>query len=529
MGPSSAKYLRILASFFAMALIRYAATAQESYAATAPEGISRTSSDWAWIILSIVFLIIATAASGWYFGNKAHRVPFLIGLASFSAACGVGIGLSFDVAAAAMIPALAAAYGGALVCAVNVGRKNPTIERVLSNGSAASGIPLMLGAYFGISYDNYGSIYADPRWLLAVILLVAAILATSILVARCKDDLPLPLAGGAFGAFIGLTTGLSQTPVVGYVAPAALALFAGVASCSFAISEKERPKIGGFLLTFGMLLIIGLMLGAVVRQTRGWDCAPRTLFAFGTILLVSVGFGAAVGKLHKDAISGLGFAVFGAGVGLAIGMSQTPVMYVVGPALLTMVGALTSYVFIADKNERMKSLKLLAAFGVVVLLGSYVGYSLRQGDFRDALKDVKNAIPNQGIEVDPGVENHATALIAVAEQMLASFIWLEGSENSSAICVQAGTEFQGLLTIEERVDGIVLYSDHPSSDGPIKLQGESLRIRWPVSAGRDALSIQAWERMVRVDDEWTVEGDGELLDLNLAEVRGDEFVLEYPP
>ena len=504
------------------------------FAAAAQEPPSQTTARWVTLILGTVFLIIATAASGWYFGNKAHRVPFLIGIASFSAACGIGVGFSPEAAFAAIVPALAVGYGGALVCAVSVGGKASTSTDVITNGSAASGIPLMLGAYFGNSLRTPWP--TDPRWLLTAILIVLITLITALLVARRKEDLPLPLAAAAFGAFIGLLTGLSLHPVVGYVAPAALALFAGTASYAFTASREEQKKIGGILLSFGVLLIFGLIMGAVVRLGLGWDGALRTLFAFGTILLVSLGFGASVGALHKDIVSGLGFAARGGGVGLAIGMSQTFVMHIVGPALLTILAGLTFYVFIADYEERKMSLKLLAAFGVVVLLGSFIGYSLRQGDFRDLLKRAEEKIEENGIEPgdvtaerEPGVEVDVRTVVADATEQLDRLIWLEGSEHCSAILIQVAPRFQGLLKIEERVDGILLYNQYPPADEPIVLAGESLRVRWPVAAGPDAVSIRAWDRMVRGDINWTVEGDGELLDLELAEVRGDEFVLDYPP
>ena len=503
-----------------------------SFAAAAQESPLQTPARWVTLILGTIFLIIATAASGWYFGNKAHRVPFLIGIASFSAACGIGVGFSSEAAFAAIVPALAVGYGGALVCAVSVGGKASTSADVITNGSAASGIPLMLGAYFG----NILRGPPDPRWLLTAILIVLITLITSLLVARREEDLPLPLAAAAFGAFIGLITGLSLHPVVGYVAPAALALFAGTASYAFTASREEQKKIGGILLSFGVLLIVGLIMGAVVRLDLGWDGALRTLFAFGTILLVSLGFGASVGALHKDIVSGLGFAALGSGVGLAIGMSQTFVMHIVGPALLTVFAGLTFYVFITDYEERRMSLKLLAAFGVVVLLGSFIGYSLRQGDFRDLLGRAEEKIEEYRIEPgdvsverEPGLEVDVRTVVADATEQLNRLIWLEGSEHCSAILIQVAPRFQGLLKIEERVDGILLYNQYPPADEPIALAGESLQIRWPVAAGPDAVSIRAWDRMVRGDENWTVEGDGEQLDLELAEVRDDEFVLDYPP
>lgn len=523
--------LRRLSGVFILVLL----IAAIGYACFAQGESDRATIKWVSVSLCVVFLIIAVAASGWYFGSDEHRVPFLIGIASFSAACGVGIGFSAQAAFAALVPALAAAYAGTLVCAVNAGRKPGTLAGILSKGSAASGIPLMLGAYFANSI-NRDVLYPDPRWLLVAVLILIITVGTAFLVARDRKAIPLPLAGAAFGAFIGLATGLSPHPVVAYVAPASLALFAGAASYSFITNEaNERRSIGEILFCFGVLLIVGLFLGSVVRLGLGWSGAPRTLFAFGTLLLVTFGFGRVVGARYSEVVSALGFAMLGAGVGLAIGMSQTPVMHVVGPALLTMFAGLASFVFITDADRRKASLGLLAAFGLVVLLGSFVGYSLRDGDLHlrvAMLQQKMDALSDDQHDVVPSEPEQTIAAarvtISQAEVRRHLLIWLEGSEATSAVLIRVGTDWQGVLKITDRVNGDVLYQATPAANDQIAQRGESLEIRWPSDAGRDALAVLGWERLVRVDGNWTVQGDGEEVSTDSAELRGEWFVLIYP-
>jgi len=489
------------------------------------------------IVLCTVFLIIATAASGWYFGNRAQRVPFLIGIASFSAACGIGIGTSSQAAFAGIVPALAAAYGGAIVCAVSIGGKHHPSAELLANGSAASGIPLMLGAYFGNIVIRPTIDYPDPHRLVAAILILVITIAVSRLVARDEHHIALPLTGGAFGAFIGLVTGLSPHPVVGYVVPAALALFAVVASYAFTASKEERTAIGGFLVSFGALLIVSLVLGSAVRLNLSWHAAPNVLFAFATLMAVTLAIGGALGSQRHETISGIGFASLGAGVGLCTGMSQTPVMHIVTPTLLALLGGLVFYLVIVEKEQRNVALRLMLAFGVIVLFGAYVGHALRQGDLRDNVERVQEAVDEAGadltitpVETSDGSIVMASTILEAAEDCLQTALHLEGSRYISVVVLVAGPGFTATVTIEETADQAPPLYNAPLAEGvPVAVAGERLEIRWPADADREALTIHAWEEVPNRNGAWALEGDGEILALDdFVEVEGDACVLTYP-
>ena len=489
-------------------------------------------------VLCIVFLIIATAASGWYFGNRAHRVPFFIGIASFSAACGIGIGFSSQATFAAIVPALAAAYGGAIVCAVSIGSKRRPSAELVSNGSAASGIPLMLGAYFGNTINHLGTGYPDPHRLVAAALILVITLAVSRLVAPEKHQIALPITGGAFGAFIGLVTGLSPDPVVAYVVPAALALFAAVASYAFTATREERTAVGRFLASFGTLLIVSLMLGSAVRLALPWSGAPFALFTFATILSVTLAIGSTLGALHKETVSGIGFASLGAGVGLCIGMSQTPVMHIVTPALLATLSGLLFYLVIANGAQRRVSLRLMLAFGVVVLFGAYVGYALRQGELGYRVEIVTETIEETGtdpttlfIETPDGNTVLAPTILDAAKAALQTALHLEGSQYVSVVVLIAKPGFSGRVTVKETADDEPPLYDALMPVGlPVAVAGERLDIRWPADADRSALSIRAWEKVSKRDGSWALEGEAEVLTLDdYVEVRENECVLIYPP
>lgn len=463
-------------------------------------------------IVGIVVLILAIAASGWYFGRPVHKVPFLLGIAAFSAACGIGIGLSPEATFAALVPALAAAFGGALVCAGSTRaqlHKTQTGE-IASYASAASGIPLLVGIYFGNSIDG-STPWDEPARLAAVIVILALVIAVGILVGRKTKNTPLSLGAAAFGAFVGMATGLSRYPVVAYVAPATLALFTGVASYAFTAKPQDRRNIGGILLCFSVLLVAGLFLGAITRVGLGWAQAPWLIYAFCALVLTILALGSTVGGLNQDHLSALGFAMLGGGVGLTIGLSRTIVTHIVIPVLLTVFSGLAIYVFRADREDRPTFYRLIGVFAVLVLLGSFVGYSLRQAQL----------VPLAAVET-------TDLTIPEAERPGNVSIWLEGSETATAVLIDVLAPLGSVLRVVERVDARVLYEGVPLQGEQLSFSGESLEISWPVAAGHDSLVLTGWDRMVQQAGTWAVVGDGEPIDTSTAEVRGGWFVLVYP-
>jgi|GEM_PF-5527420 len=491
-----------------------------------------TTRNWVAILIGVVILTLATAVAGLYFGRPVQKVPFLIGIAAFSAACGIGLGLSPEAAFGALVPALAAAFGGALVCAVSA--KAPASE-VASYGSAASGIPLFLGAYLGRSFINNHVWYADTTCLVSALLIFSLSIAVAVLVGRKTKNIPLNLGAAAFGAVVGMATGLSRFPVVAYVAPATLALFMGAASYAFTANKEQRHNIGGVLTCFAILLVTGLFLGAVVHLELGWSQAPRLIFAFGALVLTTLALGGAAGGVKGDLLSGLGFATLGSGVGVAIGLSQTVVTHVVVPVLLSVFSGLTIFIVAAKRQDRAFFIRLLGVFAVLVLLGAFAGYTLRQeelckrvGLLRDEIEAVKKRCPDSLSPEAQAVVDEADKTLTEAEQQAALSVWLEGSATASAICIDVQDVLGGVLRVVERVDGRVLYEAAPPPNTSLPLSGESLEISWPITSGRDSISFMVWDRMIEQDGVWTVAGQGKSIDTSLAEVRNGRFVIIYP-
>jgi hypothetical protein len=482
------------------------------------------------LIGGIVTLVIATAVSGWYFGRPLRKVPYLLGIAAFGAACGIGIGLTStdafaEDAFASLVASLATAFGGALVCAVSA-RAHEAKARtsdMVSYASAASGIPLLLGIYFGSSLaTGVSDIWTgDVHRMAAVTIALAVTLAVGTAVGRRTQDVPLCLGAAAFGAFVGIATGFSKDPAVAYVAPATLALFTGAASYAFTAGPRERGNIGGILFCFGTLAVVGFFLGAAGRVGLAWSDMPVVLYGFVALLIPSLALGSAVGAMNQDRHSSLGFAALGSAVGLAIGLSRKPVAWIVTPSLLAVMGVLAIYVFSANSEDRKIFSRLLATFAVLVLLSSFVGFSLRQ-------------MTPASLSLALGGGPEAVALAdrqgeGPTEGTFGGYIWLEGRATSSAVAIEVRGNLGGRLRVVERVDGQVRYEGLPARGEQLRLSGESLEISWPASAGRGSLSIAGWDRMIEQEGKWTVTGNGEPLDLSKARLEGDRLVIIYPP
>ncbi|MBI3660149.1 hypothetical protein HY230_06720 [Candidatus Acetothermia bacterium] len=74
----------------------------------------------------------------------------------------------------------------------------------------------------------------------------------------------------AIGAMVGLMTGLSKTPIAGPVVSATLIFLGGIVAYIFSnkdANKEARPIIGGLVLGFGMLLMIGVFVGASLRTS----------------------------------------------------------------------------------------------------------------------------------------------------------------------------------------------------------------------------------------------------------------------
>lgn len=548
-APRSRKIARLISLLLPLAI-------SQPCLAEASETATANSIDLA---LRIVFLVVIITGVVLAFRREGRHPALLIGIASISAACGVAIGFTSEALFGVLVTVLAAGYSGTLICAVRLSDRRSPKEgedcgscHWLASASATSGISLLLGAFFGDGIDSLGVLLTDVRRPIAVAILLIVTAAVVYAVARRKNERPLPFAGAAFGAFIGIATGLSMNPVISYVAPTCLTLFAGFASYSFSTrSEEEQKSIGKILFCFGILLIVGLFLGTSVRVGLGAVAIPRTLYAFAAIVLVSLALGIAIGEaqdsqkslrahvieLPPDFMSALGFALFGAGVGLSMGMSRTPIMHIVLPALLTVFAGVAAYA-IAGRDDAAKVRArrgLLAAFGLTVLLGSFGGYALRDADLLRQLDAIDAKLKELGEETgdaDPAdvfLDPEEQETVAGAEEIERELlIWTEGHEAMSALLIEVGPAWSGVLEVRDRVNGRVIYRETPVPGSQVAQPGESLEIRWPIEDGRDGLSILGWNRLARTEEGWTVEGVGEPVGTDRAVREGDSLVLIYP-
>jgi hypothetical protein len=512
------------------------------------------------IIVSLVILLGATAAFGWFFGHRMHRVPLQIGVAAIGAACGMGIGFSPDPAFATIVPALAAVFGGVLACTASV--KEET-RRVVSSGTAASAIPLILGIYFGYSLRELHTWHGDIKQFSMFLVMLAFVVVIGTWLGRRSNSVPLSFGGAALGGFIGLAMGLSTIPVVQYVVPASLTLFAAVAGYLFTAAPRHRHSIGGVLLSFGILFIIGQYLGIGTRLEYGWWGTSKALFGFGVLMSVACGLGAAAGLLHKKVIVGLGFTVLGGGVGLAVGLSRTPVIHIVIPVLLAVFGGISLYFFTAEKGKKEEMVTLLGAFALAFLLGTFLGSSLRlpvaadiaksyqlelselQGKVTDLQQQLdtlrsesaaSGAMATSFSDLGRSLDALAGEINEVAEGVVTMapdgdsdfHLYLEGCEVFSVVEVTATSALDAPVRIKERVDAAIRYDGRLNKGETISVCGESLEISWSEAEASGAIMLRGWDRMVRVDGGWTVEGEGESIDLDRAVRRDGRFFIVFP-
>jgi len=550
-----------------------------------------------------VFLLLVASLIGRR-RNASKGILFAsVAVSVFSAACGTAVGFAPQHVFAVLIPILTAGLAGTMICAIgfSANRKDrtdgdhpadPSIASRfgLAIGTAKTGVPLILGAYYGNAIQTFQTWYPDIRRLVAVLAIIGVTTAVVWLMARggsaVKDpgrsdqtqpqedqDRALCFAGAAFGAFLGMATGLSEVPVVSYMAPASLALFSAMASDTFSAGsgqDARRLTVGRILVCFGLLLIVSIFLGAAVRIELSIAGVPRTVFAFATLLLLTVGMGGSIGLreallgdrtsppetrpslgivgalidslLHRTTpqlAGALGFALTGAAIGLATGMSRTPVIHVVLPALLAALAGLIA--FAVGKSKAKASFRdLLAAFGLALLVGGFVGYALQPPVLIEPSRSGE-AEPTGRIE--GGSDNVLAGSVAAptipertqvvyAEEILRqrTHLFLEGSSARSALVITVTEAWSGEIWIEDRVQRETLFRDVPTADQPVVLVAESFRIRWPLVGDGGGLTIVGWER-IDFDQEtqsWAVEGQGGLIPLVDSNPQGAWNEILYP-
>lgn len=191
---------------------------------------------------------------------------------------------------------------------------------------------------------------------------------------RMAPRLPIGFGAAAGGAVCGLAIGLSRLPVV------AIAVSAVVAVFGFAFAfEKVRPLIGRTSVAFAVPLIVGLYVGANIREDRLWYANKESLLVllivFAALAIVGV-WGA---RHREDPYLAMGSGGIGAFAGLSTGLSKTSAEAAVIVAILGLVGGLLAYLFSSRKETKRPFEDLLFGFGVLLIIGLYFGANLRAG------------------------------------------------------------------------------------------------------------------------------------------------------
>jgi len=227
-----------------------------------------------------------------------------------------------------------------------------------------------------------------------------SVLVLFLLLRGWRERRGLIVALTALGAGAGFGIGLSMEPVIGSVVPLLVALL-GIGLMSLArVSASTRGAWVRGAAGFSLLLQLTAWLGCCLRLQHVWYRDFPTLAAIG-LLFVGILIVAWTARFYwtrsttasngKDATIEdrtwllVAAAAAGAFAGLATSMSKAPVVEYVVPALLSMFGLLSVFLFTEGKAVRLWLGSALVGFGLLLVLGQFLGESLRLGySWKDA-------------------------------------------------------------------------------------------------------------------------------------------------
>lgn len=522
-------------------------------------------------LVAVFFLVVLwLLLRGWH-----KRRGFIVALAALGAAVGLGIGLSPEPVIGTVVPLLVALLGVGFMGAPSV---SPVTRGAWVRGAAGFCLLLQLTAWLGCCLRLNRVWYSHTPTLVAMCVLFAGI-ATVAWAARSywrrvpgtwpdeasvEDRTWLLVAAAAAGAFAGLATAMSATPVVEYVVPALLSLFGLLSVFLFTEGKSARLWLGAALVGFGLLLVLGQYLGESLRVGYRWEDAGPSAFSLSVLYAMVGGAAALLGAVGEDRVNSVGFAAMGAGTGLAIGLSASPLGSAIVPAILTAAGGVAAYFGAARKKGQRLLYVFAGTFALLLLLGGYAGWTLHDGGAGiRADSDGLGASPGlrakiEAIQADVSALEVATrtsegkaiasatfgrihASIADVLGALASapaadeddgsidrtraYLWFEGSAQSCAVAIACNRVLSAPLRVDELVDEVCLFSGTLTAGMGVCLFGEAFEVSWRRSDGPDAVTVLFWERMVRTSNGWGVEGQGTPVDASTAEVRGDRYVL----
>lgn len=209
------------------------------------------------------------------------------------------------------------------------------------------------------------------------------------------------------------------------------------------------------------------------------------LIYLALLALFALGIGALFGWRSGNALPGMGYAMMGAVIGAAMGLSETPVVGTILPAVLTLVAGFSAYLFAKSPDQKPLVGVLIVSLCLMTITGIYVGASLRLSNSQLSVRaDDDSAARSSGFS-------------------------LAGSEDQFFLQVTAyGSDIDDLqiTRLSDILEKEPLYSGALAQENSLILIGEDFVVKWPESFGRSSVFVQA-SATSESSDSWILSGE----------------------
>lgn len=328
------------------------------------------------------------------------------------------------------------------------------------------------------------------------------------------------------------------------------------------LANQRGSIIGLFLI---VLICFQAVFGAEKASTKWYENWEASL-AFAALIVAALIVGFILGRKTSDTVNCIGFAMLGGFIGLSIGLSKSPVVGVLMPAVLTFLGSLVGYFFAtkSDKGEyftvqeieHVKSTdssrsslgKYFTSFSVLMIVGSYLGISLRISSTDEIFDDLKKISEKlQGLterigkletqtastksisELYSGIESISNEVKDLASQVKSFTFGFEGQGKTTLAKIVVNRDLSGPLKILDCAPPVTSLFAGTARQGSSWWQfGEFLEIRWSMQDGPEAISVQGWESITEGKNGWSKSSEERTLGDADRQAEGEEFVLHLP-
>ena len=408
-----------------------------------------------WISGSAAIAVLVVLI-GLFFWWRRRRFGWEIVIGFLGSLAGLAIGLSQCPVVAIAVPVLVGAFGAAYTCETI----RPSIGRV----AVSFTLPLILAMFVAANVRTGFVWYAEPQVLPAFLIILMAIPVMGIFGAKHREDPYLATGASGVAGFAGLAVGLSETPVVIPVVPLVFTVLGGLLAFLFATKQNARKPVENLLFGFGTLLVLGLYFGAVIRTGMpNWWGTEESIVLFGLLLALASGLGWAMSVVGGQSKAGLGLAAMGGAIGFAIGLSETPVLYAIIPGVLWLGCGFIAQLLEARQDQKCHVGLLFGVFGVLLLLGGYLGHDVRlrtPNEILDqleslqwALEETTASIATQG-ELTVGEHESYSETLVQVEKAAASTRGVVESEAIAVELAQIRAALNSLTRVARRSDGM---------------------------------------------------------------------------